>query len=326
MPLVSAVVPVYNVAGLLGSCLDSLLKQTHRNIEIICINDGSTDESALVLSDYQKKDKRISIFEQKNKGLSAARNAGLKKAAGEFVVFCDSDDYFHPQFIEKLLDTAQKTNSDVVCGKVVPTTQNYPIDFSDLSSLDSEITVIENPIDAFLNTGQIATGVCRNLYRKSALKDLTFLEGIYFEDVPFMTELMLQISKAALTEYPVHYYYQSPHSIMRSSFNLKKVESYCALIRHLADVVKNKHPDLEQVVRRKILNPRFKMMLNQAVRKQKDVAERKLLFDAIQRQAKELYQQNIISYEGLRLHHKVALFLLLNIKKSDYARMWLTMI
>ena len=110
---VSVIIPVYNVEKYLEECLQSICNQTLKDIEIICINDGSTDKSGQILKDFAKKDKRIVLIEQKNQGVSIARNNGLKAAKGEYIGFVDSDDWIDPDFYEKLYKTAQKFDADI---------------------------------------------------------------------------------------------------------------------------------------------------------------------------------------------------------------------
>ncbi len=113
---VSIVVPIYNTSKYLTQCLDSLVNQTHQNLEIILVDDGSTDNSGKIADTYAKKDKRIKVIHQKNQGQSAARNAGLEKATGEFVGFIDSDDSISPNFYQKHLETFGSNTSVSVCG------------------------------------------------------------------------------------------------------------------------------------------------------------------------------------------------------------------
>ena len=116
-PHVSILIPIYNVEKYLPRCLDSLLNQTLTDIEIICVNDGSIDNSLKLLKQYQAQDNRIIIVDKKNGGLPSARNAGLDRARGEYVGFVDSDDYVEPSMFETLYKTAKKENSEVViCG------------------------------------------------------------------------------------------------------------------------------------------------------------------------------------------------------------------
>lgn len=116
MDLVSVVIPVYNAEKYLPQCLNSLLSQTYSNIEIICVNDGSTDDSFKVLQEYASKDSRIYVYSKENegKGAASARNMGLKHITGEYVLILDSDDFFEPDLVESVVNEAKRTNADVV--------------------------------------------------------------------------------------------------------------------------------------------------------------------------------------------------------------------
>lgn len=114
MPLVSVIVPVYNVERYLGECLESILGQTFRDFEVILVDDGSTDKSGSICDEYAEKDARIKVFHQKNQGVSTARNFALSKVCGEYIIFCDSDDRIDPQMLQKMYSTALGTDADVV--------------------------------------------------------------------------------------------------------------------------------------------------------------------------------------------------------------------
>ena len=111
---VSVIVPIYNVKRYLAKCLDSIISQTLKDIEIICVNDGSTDGSEKVLAEYAKKDSRIKIVNRKNGGLSAARNTGMPYATGKYIGFVDSDDYIEPTMYELMYYNAEHFNSQMV--------------------------------------------------------------------------------------------------------------------------------------------------------------------------------------------------------------------
>lgn len=116
-PLISVIVPVYNVEEYIGQCLESIVNQTYKNIEVIVINDGTKDNSSLIAKNYAEKDERIRVFDFKNGGISKARNRGLEIAKGEYIAFVDSDDYLEPTMYEKLIDIALQFRSDIVkCG------------------------------------------------------------------------------------------------------------------------------------------------------------------------------------------------------------------
>lgn len=116
-PLVSVIIPVYDVETYLSECLDSVLANTYRNLEVICIDDGSPDACGRILDEYSVKDDRIKVIHQNNRGVSEARNAGISKAAGEFIAFIDSDDYIHPLYFESLMTCMTENSADmVICG------------------------------------------------------------------------------------------------------------------------------------------------------------------------------------------------------------------
>ena len=113
-PKVSVIVPVYNVAEYLGQCLDTILLQTLQDIEVICVDDGSTDNSLNILNTYAMFDERLKVIHQENAGAGPARNRGIKEATGDFLIFLDGDDFFHPEMLEKMVVKAEEDNSDVV--------------------------------------------------------------------------------------------------------------------------------------------------------------------------------------------------------------------
>jgi glycosyltransferase involved in cell wall biosynthesis len=114
LPTMSVIVPVYNVERYLAQCLDSLVAQTHRDLELIVVNDGSTDSSAAIIEEYRRRDSRITFVDQSNQGLSAARNAGLERASGTFTAFVDADDWVSVDMFATLLGEAVETNADIV--------------------------------------------------------------------------------------------------------------------------------------------------------------------------------------------------------------------
>jgi len=119
MARVSVVIPVYNIAPHLRQCLDSVVGQTLRDIEVICVDDGSTDESPAILEEYKEKDCRVQVITQNNAGPGAARNTGLNRATGEYLIFLDSDDWFEPELLERMVSRAEESAADVTICKAV---------------------------------------------------------------------------------------------------------------------------------------------------------------------------------------------------------------
>lgn len=214
-PLVSIIVPVYNVEQYIRRCIDSILNQSYKNIELIIVDDGSTDSSPQIIKEYI--DKAI-IVTQQNKGQAAARNTGLYHATGAYLCFVDSDDYLLNDAIMSMLNTIQQTNADFVCGLAISTGKN-----------ETEIPVIHkfkrNTIignaeiikDALLGYN-IKTSVCAKLYDARLILNgnCKFIEGLINEDQIFTSALVLKANKVALLNRPVYYIEQRVTSISRN--------------------------------------------------------------------------------------------------------------
>jgi glycosyltransferase involved in cell wall biosynthesis len=227
MSEISVVVPVYNVEKYLGQCLDSLINQTFSDIEIICVNDGSTDKSPQILEEYAERDERIRIITQSNQGLGAARNSGLAEAGGKYVYFIDSDDYIDLKTLEKLHDNINSNGSDIVLFKFqsFDDAENihtrgieFKIDeiFGDIDYSSFTFTY-EDVRKHVMNT---AFSACLKLYRKEFLDsygDFQFPQGLYFEDIPFHVKAMLRASRISFVNEALYYYRSNPDSILNSS-------------------------------------------------------------------------------------------------------------
>ena len=200
MSLVSVIIPVYNVAPYLRRCLDSVTGQTLRDIEIICIDDASTDASAAILAEYAARDSRVKVITfERNRGVSAARNAGLDVATGEWIGFVDGDDKIDLDFFEKLYGQASTAGVDVAKGKL----RTIGCDGRITVSSDNEIIRKKKTRFAFL------AGFGTAIYRRSVVKSngIQFWEGcLYSEDVLFLNEFILH-SQGLIFVDDVSYHY-----------------------------------------------------------------------------------------------------------------------
>lgn len=202
MPKVSVIIPVYNVEKYLKRCLDSVLNQTLRDIEIICINDGSTDNSVQILEEYGAK---IKVIDTKNKGVSVARNAGLEVANGDFIAFLDSDDYVDADFYEKLYKNATEYNADIACSSILrenEKSKTYIIKYSE--------TVTAKDIQERFNLADCPKNnfVWNKIYKKSFLDEnkILFVPGMIYEDMCFTPDV-LAASKCLITVSGTNYHY-----------------------------------------------------------------------------------------------------------------------
>ena len=245
---ISIIVPIYNVEPYINRCLDSIINQTYTNLEIICINDGSIDNSLNILKEYQKKDKRIKIIDKKNAGVSAARNDGIKKTTGEYITFVDSDDWLELDAIEVLYNALKKEKVDVVRG-------NYCINYSQEDNSTKRQGNLYNITDRKLYTndkdfgtsvinklidGTIPCYVVLLLIKKEFLNNISFKENIhYLEDTIFYHELMNKIKSIYFLDKVTYHYYDNKNSATKSSknyyrniFNIIEANKYiCNIIK-----------------------------------------------------------------------------------------------
>ncbi|MBE6445949.1 MAG: glycosyltransferase [Alphaproteobacteria bacterium] len=286
MPQISVIIPVYNTEKYLPACLDSVCSQSFQDIEIICINDGSPDKSGEILAKYAEQDKRIVVVNQENKGLSGARNTGIQKANGQWICFVDSDDRIPNFALQTLYQIAQTTNSDIVMSEK---RLSHPV----LSSGAIHWQVHTNIMEDFVNNPDVFSAVCNKLYRSELIKDHQFIEGIYFEDWPFLMSLMPQVKKFATTQTPCYIYREDNESTTRSPFTNKKVDSYITGIRYVYDFYKDR-PDLKLAQKRMAVAAK---MLTNKVYHSKDRA----LKDYALSQLDVLFDEKIISKSNLPL-------------------------
>ena len=198
MDKVSIIIPVYNGEKYLQKCIESLINQTYKNIEIIFLNDGSIDNSIKILQKYQKKDKRITLINKENTGVSDTRNIGISKATGKYICFCDCDDEYSPNYIELMHNTAVKFNVDVVkCNYKVVDSSNNPIssgDISDISNKKYNSKEIKEIIIPRLLNGNIPCFSHLIMIKKDALNSKFPLNIAMMEDVVFYLNLFSKIN------------------------------------------------------------------------------------------------------------------------------------
>ena len=265
---ISIIIPVYNVEKYLGECLDSVVNQTLKDIEIICVNDGSTDNSLSILKEYASKDNRINIIDKENEGQGYARKVGLDNASGEFILFCDSDDKFEPNNVfEKLIDKAQNLNVDILLfginfwykDKIESFKVNYGQDKEIFSSTDLLNCIYKTNVEIY----------CK-LYKNAFLKkydDWYFPKKVYmYQDAPFHRQILLRANKIGVCD--ECFYKQrkfNNNSVVRSKFSIKKIEGYKKSLQVEYDIIKkdNKFDELKRQFVYYILNTAYSFVLRE---------------------------------------------------------------
>ena len=232
---ISIIIPVYNSEKYLKKCLDSVIKQTIKEIEIICINDGSTDKSDLILKEYAKIDSRIKVYTMENKGVSAARNYGISLAAGEYIGFIDSDDWIDEDFYKNLYNAAKTENADIAVGEIKRVNkfwQKYHLKINKKSvteDISEKVKLCNVPDKCY---------VWNKIYKTKMLKnsDIRFEEGIIYEDVLFTLQILNYSKKLVTVPNTLYYYLRHGNSLVTrrdikskndSIYVNKKAKQFC---------------------------------------------------------------------------------------------------
>lgn len=231
---ISVIIPLCNVGKYLARCLDSVINQTFKDIEIICVDDGSIDNSVTIAEQYAEKDPRISLIYQENKGPSAARNVGLKIARGKYISFVDGDDWIDLNFLEKLYNAAENSNADAACAEVqrphASGRSPYKLKFKSeqiLSTVQEKYRVLDIPMRCY---------IWNKIYRRDELErqNLKFIEGMLFEDIPFTTHFLLNCGKVVTVPGVRYYYWVNPKSICRDLKDKTQID----MLKARADFIK----------------------------------------------------------------------------------------
>lgn len=221
----SFIVPVYNTAEYLGRCLDSILNQTYTNFEVICVDDGSTDDSLSILKSYRQKDSRVKVFSQKNSGVSSARNLGLNKMCfGGSVSFVDSDDWIHPRFLEILNETKSTTKADVVACNYKKMEQYIIEDFLKTAIKPKFLRYSEIMNNEPVSAKRYIWG---RIYSKTILKKSRFVEDLKIgEDTAFNIDILLRKKdlKFVYIDIPMYYYYYRDNSAVHTINNADVID------------------------------------------------------------------------------------------------------
>lgn len=237
-PLITVIVPVYNAEKYLRRCIYSILRNTYSNLEVLCINDGSTDNSEDILLEIAKKDSRLEVFSQPNSGVAVARNYGLDKAKGDFVAFIDADDWVHKSYFEYLLNSCRTGGVSISVCKYRCVGHEKFIDNENVYKVESKLSVKESFKISFLKTF-----VWGRIIERKIIGNIRFEKGMKFgEDTIFMLKLLCENPDVYinLLDNVLYYYYDSGEFTGRfseASGYLPMIDAYCNYIN--AEVLSN---------------------------------------------------------------------------------------
>lgn len=231
-PLISIIVPVYNVEDYLPECIDSILAQTYKNLEIILVNDGSTDNSGKICDEYAQKDSRIKVIHKENSGVSSTRNMGIEAASGEYIGFVDSDDTVDSDMYTIMYDAAFKTNSDISVCKFIrfsasahaaPDKHNYEDTFVTMTNTEA--------IACVLVSRPFSGSICDKLFKAEIIKNARLDTRLHVaEDFLFTVTAMAKSKRATFVPIMLYNYRVRKTSVSHEVYSPKKLESFEARV------------------------------------------------------------------------------------------------
>ena len=253
--LISVIVPVFNVERYLSACLDSILSQSFKNLEVIVINDGSTDFSLQIAETYAEKDDRVKVYSFDNEGLSEARNRGLSVATGEFITFVDADDLLFPDALKVLYKIMIKEASDIVEGRTIKGKTHVNPD--KVTAIKKFNYNAKEAISDVLYQKRLLPSVCGKLFKRMIFKDLFFEKGILYEDLNIFYRIFERCTKIIWVDFPVYFYRINDESLT----NKWKVQRLDVLkvTENLEEYIREKYPDLLLSAHDRRLSANFNM-------------------------------------------------------------------
>lgn len=223
-PLVSVIIPIYNVEKYLRRCVDSVLNQSYRNLEVWLVDDGSPDDCGKICDEYATKDERIKVIHKTNGGLADARNAALDNVIGDYIVCVDSDDYISPTHIEGLYSLIKENNADVAvntsCSFIEETEPKPKQGESQVHTYDGL-----HAVETMFYQEKFDTSAWGKMYKRELFDSVRYPKGLLFEDLPTTYRLMLKANKVAFQDVQSYYYFLRADSIEGAAFSPKKLDS-----------------------------------------------------------------------------------------------------
>ena len=249
---ISIIVPVYNVENELARCIDSLVNQTYKDIEIILVDDGSTDNSSVICDNYESKYSNIKVIHKKNGGLSSARNCGISHSSGMYLLFVDSDDYINERACEKFAQALNDDKVDIVVGEARKKEKNRITLYQHNSFEEDKIYSSKQYINLAIKNNEFYAPVCFNIYRKEFLleNNLFFKEGILHEDMEYLPRVFLSAKKIKKISYIFYEYIIREKSITNNKNYTKNIKDIFDIYSDWYEMFKN----VEDKETRKMLN------------------------------------------------------------------------
>lgn len=253
--MVSIIVPIYKVEDYLNRCVESLVIQTYTNIEIILVDDGSPDTCPLLCDEWKTKDERIKVIHKENGGLSDARNAGIRAAEGEYILFVDSDDWVSTDYVKDLYQAICNSNADICECDIIRTTEKSVL-YHDTRESVPVCYEIEEALKLLIEDRIFHQYVWNKIYKTDCVKNIFFEKGKINEDEFWTYQVFGKANKVSKIQKKLYYYFQRDNSIMGTEYNQKRLDVLEAKNRRQQYIEKN-FPKLSSIAKVNLLQSCF---------------------------------------------------------------------
>ena len=317
MPKVSIILPVYNVEKYLSQCLDSIVNQTLKDFECICVNDGSPDNSLAILQKYAQKDKRFKIISQENKGLSVARNVGMSNVSTKYLVFVDSDDWLDKNYLQVLYENAKQTDSDIVACNYTKYYEKENNFVPDILPQERKVS-INDMLSLKISKGYAQPTIWSKIFRTDLLKknNINFFENRFAcEDSPFVALSFIYLKKITYIEDILYFYRKA----VKDSATSNKDKLFIGKVHNFIRLI-------EDIINRNMFNNNvfcytYKLLfwdLSSFCRKNYSDNERQKVLDLTLKLIKQIENnKDKLSFKNI-LKLKILKFILVNFKVKSY--------
>lgn len=289
--LISVIIPVFNTSLFLRKCIDSFINQTYETLEIILIDDGSTDGSSAICDEYAQKDARVVVVHKENEGLSRARNLGIEVAKGECITFFDSDDYVESDYIEYLYKLKMKYKCQLSMCAYGVVNENGRL-LSEMKVSKEEVLTKEATLEKMLYEKGISVSACFKLYDRSLFSDIVFPEGKICEDNGTTYKVIDKVDGLIACGCEIKaYYVMRNNSIMRGVFNFKKLDMI-ELTDEMCDYLMVHYSSLQEAINRRRIYARFNILRQLEYDDETTLELRKNLTEYIVSNRKQIFTPN----------------------------------
>lgn len=239
---ISVIVPVYKVEPYLRKCLDSIVNQTHRNLEIILVDDGSPDSCGAICDEYAAKDVRIKVIHKENGGVASARNAGLDAATGDYIGWVDGDDWIEPEMFETMLRGAEAHDADIaICSRI----ESYPDHSFQMGWQQAELLNKEQAIALLVEDNVVRSYLCDKLWRKDVFREIRVPQLKVFEDMAVMYPLFMRAERVVCLP-DVLYHYEHHDGGLTAAPSLESRVNFCRVVKERYEALERDFPQLTE--------------------------------------------------------------------------------